>query len=154
MNNAKTTAISGCIIWFLLISMIGSCIMPVFFTIGSISSFSDFAIKTTGGWLCPAGTTPESYSYSSTSFDEFGSPENGTSYELHCVDANGEVVKSDPVVYAFLWIGIWALIGAIVSGVLTFIFAVPGGMLVTKLLNKTKRPSTSVVVDNNYPKFD
>ena len=66
MNNAKTTAISGCVIWFLLICIISSCVMPVFFIVGSVSSFSDFAIKTTGGWLCPEGTTPESYSYAST----------------------------------------------------------------------------------------
>ena len=153
MNNTKTTAISGCVIWFLLISVIGSCVMPVFFMVGSFTSFSEYAIKTTGGFLCPAGTTPESYSYSSTSFDEFGNPENGTAYELHCVDASGTVVKSDPIFYAFLWIGIWALIGAVVSGLLTFVFAVPGGMLVTKLLNKLKRPSTNIT-SSDYPKFD
>lgn len=152
MSNAKTTAISGCVIWFLLISIIGSCVMPVFFMVGSFTSFSEYAIKTTGSFLCPAGTTPESYSYSSTSFDEFGHPENGTAYELHCVDASGTVVKNDPIFYAFLWIGIWALIGAVVSGLLTFAFAVPGGMLVTKLLNKLKRPSANIT-SNDYPKF-
>jgi len=144
MNNAKTTAISGCVIWFLLISIIGSCVMPIFFVVGSVSSFSDFAINTTGGWLCPEGTTPESYSYASTTTDEFGNSQPATAYELHCVDASGEVVKSDPVVYAFIWIGIWALIGLIISVVLTFVFAVPGGMLVTKLLNKMRSPSANV----------
>ncbi len=144
MNNVKTTTISGCIIWFLLISVISSCVMPVFFIVGSFSSFSNFAIKTTGGLLCPKGTTPESYSYSSTTFDEFGYPESGTAYELHCVDANGIVVKNEPVVYSFLWIGIWAVLGLVVSGVLTFIFAVPGGMLVTKILNKLKSPRVEV----------
>ena len=29
-----------------------------------------------------------------------------TAYELHCVDASGTVVKNDPVLYAFIWIGI------------------------------------------------
>jgi hypothetical protein len=138
MNNAKTTAISGCVIWFLLISIIGSCVMPVFFVIGSVSSFSDFAIQTTGGWLCPDGSTPESYSYQTTTHDENGFDQPATAYELHCVDAGGTVVKSDPVLYAFIWIGIWALAGLIISAVLTFVFAVPGGMLVTKLLNKLK----------------
>jgi len=140
MNNVKTTAISGCLIWFLLISIIGSCVMPIFIVVGSISSSSNFAINTTGGWLCPQGTTPKSYSYATTSHDENGFEHPATAYELHCVDASGEVVKNDPVLYAFLWIGIWALVGIIFSGVLTFIFAVPGGMLVTKLLNKMKSP--------------
>ncbi len=45
MNNAKTSAVSGCVIWFLLICTISSCVMPVFFAVGSVSSFGDFAIK-------------------------------------------------------------------------------------------------------------
>ena len=142
MNNTKTTAISGCVIWFLLICMISSCVMPIFFIVGSVSSFSEFAIQTTGGWLCPEGTTPESYTYATTTADEFGNQQPSTAYELHCVDSNGTVVKEDPVVYAFIWIGIWAAIGLILSGVLTFIFAVPGGMLVTKVLNKLRTPRT------------
>ena len=142
MNNAKTTAVSGCAIWFLLICTISSCVMPVFFIVGSVSSFSDFAIRTTGGWLCPEGTTPESYSYATTTTDEFGNTQPSTAYELHCVDSSGTVVKEDPVVYAFTWIGIWGVIGLILSGVLTFVFAVPGGMLVTKILNKLKSPRT------------
>jgi ABC-type glycerol-3-phosphate transport system permease component len=148
MNNAKTTAISGCVIWFLLICIICSCIMPVFFIIGSVSSFSDFAIKTTGGWLCPEGTTPDSYSYASTTTDEFGNRHPATAYELHCVDASGAVVKTDPVLYAFIWIGIWALIGLIISGLLTFVFAVPGGMLVTRLLEKVNLKKST---PTNFP---
>lgn len=148
MNNAKTTAVSGCVIWFLLIFIIASCVMPVFFIVGSISSFSDFAIKTTGGWLCPEGTTPQSYSYSTTTTDEFGNSQPSTAYELHCVDASGTVVKEDPISYAFIWIGLWALAGLIVSGVLTFVFAVPGGMLVTKILNKLKTSKANANITN------
>ena len=148
MNNVKTTAVSGCVIWFLLIFIISSCVMPVFFIVGSVSSFSDFAIKTTGGWLCPEGTTPESYSYASTMTDEFGNRQPATAYELHCVDPGGTVVKNDPVLYAFVWIGICALVGLIISVILTFVFAVPGGMLVTKLLNKLKSPRGNVNTGN------
>ena len=141
MKNAQTTAISGCVIWVLLISIIGSCVMPVFFVAGSLTSFTDLAIKTTGGWLCPEGTTPKSYSYATTTTDDNGFEQPSTAYELHCVDASGTVVKNDPITYAFIWIGIWAVVGLIVSGVLTFVLAVPGGMLVTKLLNKLKTTS-------------
>jgi len=34
MKNVKTTAFSGCLIWVILITIIGSCVMPVFFVIG------------------------------------------------------------------------------------------------------------------------
>lgn len=138
MNNTKTSAVSGCVIWFLLICIISSCVMPVFFVVGSVSSFSDFAIKTTGGWLCPEGTTPESYSYSTTTHDENGFEQPATAYELHCVNSSGDVVKNDPILYAFIWIGIFAVIGLLLSAILAFVFAVPGGMLVTKVLNKLK----------------
>lgn len=138
MSKTTTTAISGCIIWFFLISIIGSCIMPIFFIIGGFSSVSDFSIQTTGGWLCPENTTPQSYSYATTTTDEYGNRQPSSAYVLQCVDASGSIVKEDPVAYAFIWIGIWALLGLIVTGVLCFIFAVPGGMLVTKFLERIK----------------
>lgn len=149
MNNVKTTAISGCLIWFILISVIATCVMPVFFIVGGVSSSSSYAIDLTGGWLCPAETTPETYSYETTMTDDNGFTHPATAYELHCVNASGEVVKEDPILYAFLWIGIWALAGLILSGVLTLIFAVPGGMLVTKLINKIKSPKTSASGGNS-----
>lgn len=138
MKDTGTTAVSGCLIWFFLITIVGSCVMPVFFIVGGISSVSEYAIQTTGGWTCPEGTTPESYSYATTTTDEYGHTQPSTAYELHCVDASGEVVKEDPIAYAFIWIGIFALIGMILTGVICFVFAVPGGILVTKLLNKFK----------------
>jgi hypothetical protein len=138
MKDTGTTAVSGCLIWFFLISIVGSCVMPVFFIVGSISSFSDFAIQTTGGWLCPESTTPKTHTYATTSTDEYGNSHPATGYALHCVDASGEVVKEDLILYAFIWIGIFALVGIVLTGVLCFVFAVPGGMLVTKLLNKFK----------------
>jgi ABC-type glycerol-3-phosphate transport system permease component len=140
IKKTGTTAVSGCLIWFLLISIIGSCVLPVFFVIGSLSSFSDFAIQTTGGWLCPEESTPESYSYATTSRDENGFERPATAYELHCVDASGEVVKTDPVLYAFIWIGICAALGLIITVILALVFAVPGGVLVTKILGKLKPP--------------
>ncbi|MBN8579754.1 MAG: hypothetical protein J0L96_03715 [Anaerolineae bacterium] len=138
MNNAKTSTVSGCVIWFLLIAIIGSCVMPVFFLAGTLSSFTDFAVQTMGGWLCPDGTTPEKYTYQTTMSDEYGNPRPATAYELHCVDASGDVVKTDPIAYAFIWVGIIALLGVVLTGVLAFVFAVPGGMLVTRLLNKLR----------------
>ncbi|HAX70336.1 MAG TPA: hypothetical protein DCY14_12045, partial [Anaerolineae bacterium] len=100
MSKAKTATFSGCLIWFLLLTLIGSCVMPVALMAGGISSASDFAIGIMGGFICPETTTPESYSYATTTTDEYGNSRPSTAYELHCVDANGEVVKEDPIVYA------------------------------------------------------
>ncbi len=140
MKNTGTTAVSGCLIWFILISIISTCIMPVAFIAGGFSISSDLAIRTTGNWLCPEGTTPESYSYASTTTDEYGHTQPATAYELHCVDASGAVVKEDPILFGFIWIGIFALGGLALAAILSFVFAVPGGILVTKLLEKLKSP--------------
>jgi len=140
MKSAGTTAFSGCLIWVLLISIISTCILPIAMAAGGFSSSSDYAIHTTGNWLCPMGTTPQSYSYETTTQDENGFDQPATAYELHCVDAGGTVVKNDPILYAFIWIGLFALVGLIIAVVLSFIFAVPGGMLVTKLLEKLRSP--------------
>lgn len=138
MNNTKTTAFSGCVIWFVLISVIGSCIMPVAFAVGGITSSTDFVIVNVGTFICPEGTAPRSHSYQTTMNDEYGNARPSTAYELQCEDSNGEVVQTDPIAYAFIWIGICALIGAVLTGVLGFIFAVPGGMLVTRVLSKIR----------------
>ncbi|MBE7436391.1 MAG: hypothetical protein HS100_20920 [Anaerolineales bacterium] len=144
MNNKTTTAVSGCLIWFLLITIIGSCIMPVAFAVGGVTSSTDFVIVNVGAFLCPEGTAPRSYSYQTTTTDEYGNTRPSTAYELHCEDSNGEVVEKDPIAYAFIWIGICAVIGLIISAVLTFILAVPGGMLVTKVLNSLRGRAPSV----------
>ena len=148
MSKTKTTAFSGCLIWVLLVSILSTCILPVAMAVGGVSSFSDTAIKTTGGWLCPEGSTPESYSYATTSRDANGFEQPSTAYELHCVDASGNVVKTDPVLYAFIWIGIFVALGVLVSVILAFVFAVPGGMLVTKLLEKLKSPKAKADAAN------
>lgn len=105
--------------------------------IGTITSFSQFAIKTTGNLICTDGNTAESYSYETTTTNDFGNTEPASGVELHCVDKSGTVVKSDPVGYAFLWDGIFALVGLIVSILLAFALAAPIGILIGRIPNLT-----------------
>lgn len=140
MKNTTAGTVSGCIVWLLSIGMISSCILPIFFVIGSITSFSQSAIQFTGKLLCPAGTTPQSYKYETTTTDEFGNVEPATAMELHCIDQNGTVVKNDPVTYAFLWMAIFAGIGLVISGILAFAVSAPVGVLVTRVLNRRQMP--------------
>ena len=57
---------------------------------------------------------------------------------LQCVDASGNVVKEDPVGFAFLWIGIIAVIGLIISALLAFALAAPAGVLIGRFINRMK----------------
>jgi hypothetical protein len=147
MKNATAGTISGCVIWVLSIGVIASCILRIFLVIGSITSFSRFAMKATGNMICPDGTTPESYSYETTTFDEFGNVEPATGVSLRCVDENGTIVKEDPVGYSFLWIGMFALIGLLVSGILAFALAAPLGMLIGRLLNRGKKQNHPATIE-------
>jgi len=145
MKSATTGAISGCLVWVIACGVISMCILPVSMAIGGITSSSDYAINFTGKFICPGGTTPESYSYATTTRDENGNEQPSTAYELHCVAANGEILKNDPVGYAFIWIGVFVLVGLIVAGGLAFLLAAPAGVLISKLLNRMKKPNIAEI---------
>ena len=147
MNSKKTGLAAGCVVWALLIGVIVICLLPLFIVMGSLTSFSQFAIRTTGNIICPDGTTPLSYSYETTTTDEFGNRQPSTAYELHCVDQSGEVVKEDPITYSFLWIGGFALIGLILSGILAFALATPAGVLIARLLKRNQKPNFAANIE-------
>lgn len=138
-SSASAGAVSGCIVWVLVFAALSTCILPVAMFVGGFSSSSDLAIRTTGSFICPEGTTPKSYSYQTTSIDSDGFEGPATAYELHCVDSSGEVVKVDPVGFAFLWMGIIAGIGLLVILVLAFALAAPAGVLIARLMNRNRK---------------
>lgn len=141
MKSTKTGAISGCVIWFIVFGILGACLVPAGMMVGGFTSVTDFAMQALEPLICPDGTTAKSRSYATTSNDEFGNPQPSTAYVMQCVDANGEVVKEDPVTYAFIWIGIIAGIGLILSAILAFVFAAPAGVLIARLINRNRRPN-------------
>jgi len=144
MKKASTGVVSGCLVWVVAFGVIAACIMPVSMAVGGMTSASDFAINITGKVVCPAGTIPKSYSYASTTTDENGNSQPATAFELHCIAANGEVVKNDPIGYAFLWIGLLAIIGLVLTGVLAFVFAAPAGVLISRFLNRNKKKTNTI----------
>jgi ABC-type glycerol-3-phosphate transport system permease component len=147
MKNSTAGTLSGCVVWIVVMGIVLSCILPVFFIIGSFTSFSEYAVTFTGKYVCPAGTTPQGYTYETTTTDEYGHQQPAIAKELHCIDQAGTVVKNDPIVYAFLWIGIFALLGLILSGILAFALAAPAGVLVTRILNRRQKTDISANIE-------
>jgi ABC-type glycerol-3-phosphate transport system permease component len=136
----KTTGtLSGCIVWIIVFGVLSLCFLPVSMMIGGFTSVSNFAMQTLEPVICQEGTTAESYSYATTTTDEFGNSQPSTAYELHCVDASGTVVKEDPVLYAFLWIGLIAVIGLVIAGTLAFALAAPAGVLIARVLDRNRK---------------
>jgi hypothetical protein len=63
------------------------------------------------------------------------------------VDSNGEVVKEDPVLYAFLWMGGVVVIGLVVAALLAFALAAPSGVLIARVLNRNKKTDFSANIE-------
>lgn len=141
MKSATTGTVSGCIVWFIVFGVLSMCLFPVAMTVGGISATSEIAIRTVAPMVCPDGTTTNIRTYATTSTDDFGNRQPSTAYVLQCLDTDGNVVKEDPVSYAFIWIGILAVIGLVLAGVLAFAFAAPAGVLIAKLFNRIKKPN-------------
>ena len=141
MKQATTGTISGCLVWIITFVVISMCILPISF-VGSMTTMtSDFAIRQTGAIVCPDSTTPEVHTFAT-----YGSGPSQTSV-LQCVDASGEVVKEDPIGFAFLWIGILSGIGLVLASVLAFVFAAPAGILIAKLLNRRQKSNIAATIE-------
>jgi len=139
VKSTSAGTISGCVIWFIVFCAISACIIPVASAIGGISSGSNLAVRTVGPMVCPENTTPKIHTYATTSIDDNGFEQPATGYEIQCFDASGEIVKTDPVAYAFIWIGILALIALVLTGLLAFVFAAPAGVLISRMTNRNKK---------------
>ena len=139
MNIIRTGTLSGCVVWLILFGVLSSCFLPAAMLIGGLTSVTDFAMQTIGPLICPEGTAARSYSYPTTTTDEFGNSHPSAAFELHCVDTDDEVVKKDPVLYAFLWIGIIAVVGLGTAALLAFAFAAPAGIYIARLLDRNKK---------------
>ncbi len=147
MKLTKAGTASGCLVWIIVFGTLSLCFFPAGMMIGGFTSVSNFAMQTVGTFICPEGTVGQSYSYPTTTTDEFGNSQPSTAYEMHCVDTNGEVVKEDPILYAFLWTGSIVLIGLGVAALLAFVLAAPAGVLIARVLNRNKKQNMSETIE-------
>ena len=147
MKSATKGTLSGCFIWFIVFSLLSICLVPVSMAAGMMTSINGFAVKTTGGFICPDGTSADTYLYATTTTDENGNSQPTNVYVLKCVNANGETVKEDPVLYAFIWVGMIAGIGLILAGILAFAFAAPASVLITRFFNRNKSANNIINIE-------
>jgi hypothetical protein len=57
------------------------------------------------------------------------------------VDASGEIVKEDPVGFAFIWMGMIAVIGFVIAALLAFVLAAPAGVIIARVLSRIRKSS-------------
>ena len=143
MKATKTGAVSGCVVWIVVFSILCTCMFPVMMIIGSITSTvtGDSVVRILGPRLCPEGSTGKIHTYETTTQDENGFETPTTAFEMRCVDANGKIVKDLGPNYAFIWDGILGVIGLILSAILAFLLAAPAGALITRIIKKRQAES-------------
>ncbi len=145
MKPISTGTISGCVVWFIVFTLMSTCLVPAGMMVGSFTSVTDFALQTLEPLICPDGTTSKFRTYATTTTDHRPS----TAYVMQCVDANGNVVKEDPVTYAFIWIGIVTGISLILAGVLSFALAAPAAVLLARMF---RRKARGMMAENIEPR--
>ncbi|HET6595440.1 MAG TPA: hypothetical protein VFG81_07440 [Anaerolineales bacterium] len=147
MKVTKAGTASGCLVWIVVFGTLNLCFFPAAMMIGGITSVSNFAMQMVGPFICPEGTVGRSYSYATTTTDEFGNSQPSTAYELHCIDSNGEVVKEDAILYAFLWTGAIVLLSLGIAALLAFLLAAPAGVLIARVLNHNKKRNLTATIE-------
>lgn len=138
MSKTKTTALSGCFTLIALLFVFGSVLLPASMFVGNLTSETNFAMNTMGKYMCPEGTTPE---ISNSSIQKRGT--DGTRYndrivQLQCRNPDGSIVPNLSFLAGPAWIGVFMLAGLLLAILFAFIFAIPGGMLVTRVMNKMR----------------
>jgi len=136
MKSLTAGTTSGCVVLLVVICLTSSCLLPVAIAIGSFTSTTDLAVRTTAPYICPPETTPRIETYQTTIRDENGTDLPATASVLECVDAQGKVVNEDPIAWTFLWVGICAAIGLVVVVVVSLLISAPAGVLIGRYFGK------------------
>lgn len=134
-ESVKKQLVVRVLVWAVLFAV---CSFPVLFVAPFLGVFTSYS-QPVAGWMgrviCPADTEGKLRTYATTTRDDYGNEMPATGYELICVNASGEVVKVDSVLYSFLWIGLVIILGAVVAAV----FAVFGTLIFGWLKDRSDR---------------
>lgn len=138
MKSLTTGTTSGCMVWIIVTCLMSSCLLPVAIAIGSFTSTTDLAARAAAPYICPPETTPRIETYQTTLRDEYGVDQPATASVLECVDAQGKVVKEDPIAWAFLWVAMCAALGLAAAIVVSLLVSAPVGAFIGRRLGKNK----------------
>jgi hypothetical protein len=131
--------------WVLVFGILSICLCPVASFIGGLSSAlqPDFVARTPEPLVCPDGSTAEVTTFQTTSRDEFGNEEPAIRHEMQCIDARGNIVRESSPDFAYYWVGLLMGGSLIVSGLLALLLAAPVGLLVARLMPRSRKAGTA-----------
>ena len=139
MKSGTAGAASGCLIWAIVFGILGTCLGSLAMVVGGVTSGSDLAARTVGPMICPDGTQAHIHKYATTSTDDNGFETPATGYELQCLDDRNDPVKTDPVGFAFYWMGILLAAAMLLAALLAFVVAGPAGVVISRIMEKNRK---------------
>lgn len=131
--------ISGCLIWFILVGVFSSCLLPASFVAALFTSNTDLSAKIVGPMVCPAGSSAVIERVPTTFQDENGVQTQGLGAETVCANSAGQVTARPAPLPNWIWDGLMLLLFAVVSAVLALIFAAPAGVLFGNLVKRMQK---------------
>jgi hypothetical protein len=128
MERKPNRLLSGCLIWIIAFLLISGCLVPASLFVAGMSTFfsEEFIVPILGPYMCPENTNAEIISFESTMIgqDRFVRP--STTLEMICKSPDGITVQNLGGSYAFIWSGIFVVVGLILAAIfaiiLTFVF--------------------------------
>ncbi|MEP7357702.1 MAG: hypothetical protein ABI847_10715 [Anaerolineales bacterium] len=143
MKSATTGAVSGCVVWIIVLCMVSACLVPAATLVGVATSTSgssiQFVADNLGPYLCPPNSTAEILTSRGFGVGTDGQRYESTSYTMQCVAADGRVVQEPSQVYVAYWLGLMAAIGLILSVLIAFLLAAPAGVLFASLSSRLRK---------------
>jgi hypothetical protein len=137
-GSAAAGALSGCTVWLVLVAVLSMCLVPVACLFTLFTSSSDLAASVVGPMVCPAGTTAEIETATETYTTDDGFTREALGREIVCTDHSGVVLARPEPLPGWIWTGLWTVVALGLAGLLALVFAAPAGVMVGKLLGRTK----------------
>ena len=131
MKSATTGAVSGCVVWMFMFCGLSACLISITIPVGSfaIELSPDFIEDILGPYLCPQDSTAVIVTRPISGV-------RAASTNLQCVDSNGIAVSEPSPDGLFIWVGIFAVTGLILSALIAFLLAAPTGVSIAYLSNR------------------
>jgi|AutmiccommuBRH23_1029490.scaffolds.fasta_scaffold00280_21 hypothetical protein len=126
MERKPNRLLSGCLVWVIAFLLVSGCLVPVSLFVAGMSTFfsEDLIAPTLGPYLCPENTTAEIISFESTIIDQDGFDRPSTTLEMICKSSDGITVQNLGGSYAFIWSGIFAVVGLVLAAILSVVLTI------------------------------
>ncbi|MBP7999019.1 MAG: hypothetical protein KA314_06610 [Chloroflexi bacterium] len=138
-TSAKVGTASGCLVWVVLVMVIGTCLLPVGLIVSVFTATSTAAAQTIGPLICPEGSVATIEQSNTAYRTDLGAEPVAATRELVCVDNHSTVITRPSPLTNWIWMGFIMVMMLFLAGFLAFVLAAPAGATVGILLQHVQK---------------